>query len=214
MWRVAALTLVVALSALPIVASAQEPQSDGGGGGYLGSLKSWTAPVIDGVVAVRNSARPVVTHTAGTVETLIGDAYYYGHWVSRDYAEAARWYRRAAADGNPQAQATLGDMYYYGRNLPQDFVAAVRWWQFAADQGVALAQLNLSVMYANGDGIERDYVKAYMYSNLAVARLPAGEDHDIALKNRDMIAKAMTREQVAEAQRLAREWHPTATASP
>ena len=206
MWRVAALVLVVALSAGSVVARAQEAPSQPSERGYLDGL---LAPVVNGVSAIRNSARPVVTRTTGTVEALIGDAYYYGHWVSRDYSEAARWYRRAAASGNPMAQATLGDMYYYGRNLPQDFVAAVYWWQLAADQGVAMAQLNLSVMYANGDGTERDYVKAHMYANLAVSRLPPGEDHDIALKNRETIAKAMTREQVAEAQTLARQWRPT-----
>ena len=209
MWRVAALILV-AVGCGTGVAGAQDAPGEPGGHPYLDGLRALTAPVANGVAAVRDSARPVVTHSAGTVEALIGDAYYYGHWVSRDYSEAARWYRRAAANGNALAQATLGDMYYYGRNLPQDFVAAVRWWQVAADQGVALAQLNLSVMYANGDGTERDYVKAYMYANLSVARLPPGEDHDIALKNRDMIARAMTREQVAEAQRLSREWHPAA----
>lgn len=206
MWRVAALVLVIAVGGGSVAAVAQEAQTEPGGRGYLDGLME---PVMSGVAAIRNSARPVVTRTNGTVDALIGDAYYYGHWVSRDYSEAARWYRRAAANGNPQAQATLGDMYYYGRNLPQDFVAAVHWWQLAANQGVAMAQLNLSVMYANGDGIERDYVKAHVYANLAVARLPPGEDHDIALKNRETIAKAMTREQVAEAQTLARQWRPT-----
>jgi TPR repeat protein len=210
MWRVAAVIVFVVATAPGVAAAQGTPPGPPDGGDYLDGLKTLAAPLVNGVTAVRNAARPVVTHSAGTVEALVGDAYYYGHWVSRDYSEAARWYRRAAANGNAMAQATLGDMYYYGRNLPQDFVAAVYWWQFAADQGVGLAQLNLSVMYANGDGTERDYVKAYMYANLAVARLPPGEDHDIALKNRDMIARAMTREQVAEAQRLAREWRPAA----
>jgi TPR repeat protein len=212
MWRVAALVLIVAVNGGSVVAAAEEAQPESSGRGYLDGLIAFVSPVTNGVAAIRDSARPVVTRTTGTVDALIGDAYYYGHWVSRDYSEAARWYRRAAAAGNSQAQATLGDMYYYGRNLPQDFVAAVHWWQLAADQGVAMAQLNLSVMYANGDGIERDYVKAHMYANLAVARLPPGEDHDIALKNRETIAQAMTREQVAEAQRLAREWRPVSSA--
>jgi TPR repeat protein len=151
---------------------------------------------------------PPVTRGIGTLEAVIGDAYYYGHWVSRDYAAAARWYRRAAVSGNALAQSTLGDMYYYGRDVPQDFAMAASWWRLAADQGVALAQLNLSVLYANGDGVEQDYVKSHMYANLAAAQLPPGDDHAIASKNRDIIAKAMTPAQLAEAQRLAREWRP------
>ena len=47
-----------------------------------------------------------------------------------------------------------------------------------------------------------------MWYNLAAARMPPGEDRDVAVKNRDSIVKFMTPAQVAEAQRLAREWKP------
>jgi TPR repeat protein len=176
-----------------------------------GAIEAWVGPVRDNLAFAFHGVMPPVTRGLGAVEDLIGDAYYYGHWVTRDYAAAARWYRRAAASGNALAQGTLGDMYYYGRDVPQDFASAARWWQLAADQGVALAQLNLSVLYANGDGVEQDYVKSHMYANLAAAQLPPGDDHAIASKNRDIIAKAMTPAQLAEAQRLAREWRPKQT---
>jgi uncharacterized protein len=173
-----------------------------------GTLERMVGPVRDDLAIVLDRAKPPITHGIGTVEALIGDAYYYGHWVTRDYAEAGLWYRRAAADGNALAESTLGDMYYYGRDVPQDFTGAVTWWQRAADRGVAIAQLNLSVMYANGDGVEQDYVRSHLYANLAAAHLPPGEDHDIAVKNRAIIAKTLTPAQLAEAQRLARDWHP------
>ncbi len=38
--------------------------------------------------------------------------------------------------------------------------------------------------------------------------LPLGEDRDLAVENRDLIEDRMTPAQVAEAQRLAREWKP------
>ena len=177
----------------------------------VGTVEALVAPIRDNLAFAFHSVMPPVTRGLGAVEDLIGDAYYYGHWVTRDYAAAARWYRRAAASGNALAQSTLGDMYYYGRDVPQDFASAATWWQLAADQGVALAQLNLSVLYANGDGVEQDYVKSHMYANLAAAQLPPGDDHAIASKNRDIIAKAMTPAQLAEAQRLAREWRPKQT---
>jgi TPR repeat protein len=187
-------------------AEAEAEPSDSAGG--LGAV---VAPIRDSLSGALDSALPRVTHGIGTLESLIGDAYYYGHWVSRDYGEAGRWYRRAAAAGNAMAASTLGDMYYYGRDVPQDYASAVMWWQTAADQGVAIAQLNLSVMYANGDGVEQDYVKSHMYANLAAAHLPVGEDREIAVKNRDVIAKTLTPAQIAEAQRLAREWRPKDT---
>ncbi len=37
---------------------------------------------------------------------------------------------------------------------------------------------------------------------------PPGEKRDAAVKNRDIVAKKMTPAQIAEAQKLAREWKP------
>jgi uncharacterized protein len=188
-------------------------RTDAGANADVGAtgFDSLVDPIRDSLTVVLNRTLPPLTRGIGTIESLIGDAYYYGHWVSRDYGEAGLWYRRAAAAGNAMAASTLGDMYYYGRDVPQDYAGAVMWWQTAADRGIAIAQLNLSVMYANGDGIEQDYVKSHMYANLAAAHLPLGEDRDIAIKNRDVIAKTLTPAQLAEAQRLAREWRPKDT---
>ncbi len=47
-----------------------------------------------------------------------------------------------------------------------------------------------------------------MWYNLAAAGLPPGEDRDSAAEFRDGVAKLMTPAQIAEAQRLAREWRP------
>jgi hypothetical protein len=177
-------------------------------GDFMATLRSYTASIGAGVSAAWDSMIPPAEGGVGTIESLIGDAYYYGHGVSRDYTEAARWYRRAAENSNAMAQSTLGDIYYYGRGVPQDFVEAALWWQLAAEQGVAVAQLNLGVMYANGDGVPQDYVKSHFYTNLAAAHLPPGQDRDIAIKNRDIVGKLMNPGQIAEAQRLARTWHP------
>ena len=73
---------------------------------------------------------------------------------------------------------------------------------------MAVAQLNLGVMYANGDGVPQDYVKSYVYTNLAAAYLPPGQDRDIAVKNREIVGKLMSPAQIAEGQRLARAWRP------
>lgn len=177
-------------------------------GDYLGAAKALIEPVQESLAAVVDTAAPRIERGLGTIEALVGDVYYYGHGVSRDYVEAARLYRRAAARGNAMAQSTLGDIYFYGRGAPQDFAEAVKWWSLAAENGIANAQLNLSVMYANGDGVPQDYVTAHVYANLAAARLPPGEDRETAVKNRDIVGKLMTPEQVAEAQRRAREWRP------
>ena len=80
----------------------------------------------------------------------------------------------------------------------------------AADPENAAAQFNLGVKYATGQGVPQDYVQAHMWFNLAASR-STGEVRDDAVERRDQIANEMTPDQLAEAQRLAREWdaaHP------
>jgi TPR repeat protein len=198
----------IVIAATGSLAAAPNGAADARADDFMATLRSYTASIAAGVSAAVEIVKPSAEGGLGTLETLIADAYYYGHGVSRDYTEAARWYRRAAENSNVMAQSTLGDIYYYGRGVPQDFVEAGQWWQLAAEQGMAVAQLNLGVMYANGDGVPQDYVKSYLYTNLAAAHLPPGQDRDIAVKNREIVAKLMSQEQIAEAQRLARAWRP------
>ena len=72
------------------------------------------------------------------------------------------------------------------------------------------AQQTLGIMYSVGQGVTQDYVWAHMWLNLAASRRPATdqEERDKAIKARDLVASLMTREQIAEAQKLAREWKP------
>ncbi len=86
-----------------------------------------------------------------------------------------------------------------------DFATALREWRPLAEQGYLAAQVNLGILYYEGEGVPQDYVQSHKWLNIATSR-----GDDIARKNRDIVAKRMTREQIAEAQRLAREWRPKA----
>ena len=143
--------------------------------------------------------------------------YAQGQGVPQDYAEAIRWYRRAADQGQAGAQQgaaaaqfNLGVMYHEGRGVPQDYAEAIRWYRRAADQGQAGAQFNLGLMYRDGQGVPQDYVPAHKWFNLAAARA-TGNDNEKFAKARDAVAAKMTADQIAEAQRLAREWKPKTT---
>jgi hypothetical protein len=127
-----------------------------------------------------------------------------------DYATALRLWRPLADRGHPSAQVLLGGMYALGQGVPQDYTETVRWYRKAADQGDARAQSFLGVMYANGHGVRQDNVQAHKWCNLAAARFSASEreDREKAVINRDRVAAKMTAAQIAEAQRLAREWRP------
>ncbi len=88
--------------------------------------------------------------------------------------------------------------------MPQNFAQAVKWYRLAAEQGHAEAQAILGIMYAEGEGVPQDYVLAYKWLNLAAAEGDAAWGS--AAELRDIVASEMTPEQIAEAQRLAREW--------
>ena len=51
-----------------------------------------------------------------------------GEGVPQDYAEAARWYRKAAEQGLAEAQYDLGGMYDIGAGVPHDDADAFRWY--------------------------------------------------------------------------------------
>ena len=91
--------------------------------------------------------------------------------------------------------------------MTQDHAEAARWYRKAADQGDTQAQAYLGIMYFNGQGIAQDYVQSHMWMNLAASRA-SGDDQKRIAGIRDDVASKMSAAQIAEAQRLARDWKP------
>jgi TPR repeat protein len=92
-------------------------------------------------------------------------------------------------------------MYDKGQGVSQDDTEAAKWYRKAAEQGHAGAQCLLGVAYYTGEGEPKDDVQAHMWLDLAGA-----QGVTEAEKVRDFLQKDMTAAQLAEAQRLAREW--------
>ncbi len=113
-----------------------------------------------------------------------------------------------AEQGDADAQFNLGFMYLMGEAIPLDYKEAFRWYRASAVQGKSSAQGSLGAMYRKGLGLPQDYIQAHMWYNLATANSDLDQERKLWAKNRDSIAKMMTSEQIAEAQRLAREWKP------
>lgn len=142
----------------------------------------------------------------GTVEAQnnLGACYAIGKGVSKDEQEAVKWYRMAAEKGYALAQNNLGTCYAIGQGVPKDEQEAVKWYRMAAEKMSSEAQHSLAACYVLGQGVLKDYVIGYMWLNLAAAK-----GADWAGRNRDDLEYAMTPEQIAEAQKLSREWKPT-----
>ena len=55
--------------------------------------------------------------------------------MPQDYAEAMKWFRLAADQGNAAAQNNLGVLYEEGQGVPQDYAVAMKWFSLSAAQG-------------------------------------------------------------------------------
>ena len=173
-------------------------------------------PFEDGVAAYESGDyatalrlnRSLAEQGQSTAQYNLGFMYDKGLGVPQDDAQAVTWYRKAAEQGLPLAQGNLGFMYDEGQGVPQDDAQAVTWYRKAAEQGYPTAQYDLGIMYGKGRGVPQDYVEAHKWANLAAASATDAETRDKATHNRDLIASKMTPAQIAEAQKLARDWKP------
>jgi cell division septation protein DedD len=95
----------------------------------------------------------------------LGQAYKLGRGVPADQNAAMEWYKKAAAAGHEQAQATLGlQLFQMGKRDE-----AMIWLKKAADQGEPRAQYVVGTAYFNGDSLPKDWARAYALMTRAKA---------------------------------------------
>ena len=187
------LVLTLALPAPVLAADYQAGLEAYERGDYATALKEW---------------RPLAEQGLAEAQADLAIMYLNGEGVPQDYAGATKWFRLSAEQGYIKAQVYLGGMHRLGTVVPQDYAEGMKWYRLAAEQGDGAAQYSLGVMYARGEGVPQDYVQAHVWYNLAAARLPPGQARGLAASGRKTVEGQMTPPEVAEAQRLAREWKP------
>jgi TPR repeat protein len=96
-------------------------------------------------------------------------------------------------------------MYRNGRGVIPSEAEASKWLSLAAEHGIADSQWRLGDMYRTGDGVPQDYVLAHMWFNLAAANGTASLKQ-VAAFSREEVERHMTPAEIAESQKLAREW--------
>ena len=72
--------------------------------------------------------------------------YDNGVAVAKSEKVATNWYRRAAEQGNADAQSNLGVKYFFGKSLAQNDLKAYVWFSVAAANGSEAAGKNLVVL--------------------------------------------------------------------
>ncbi|MCF8088247.1 MAG: SUMF1/EgtB/PvdO family nonheme iron enzyme [Desulfotignum sp.] len=132
-------------------------------------------------------------HTAAQYN--LGVMYAKGQGVQQDYKQVINWWTKAAEQGHTDAQYNLGVMYAKGQGVQQDYKQVINWLTKAAEQGHTDAQYYLGNMFAMGQVVQQNFKFAYAWLSLA-----ATQGHESAVKNRDIVAKKLTSQQLAEAQ--------------
>lgn len=134
---------------------------------HLAPLLLATAAALSGCNAMhQNPADP----SAADDQYKLGYAAEFGDHQVRNGALAARWYRKAAAQGYAPAQYRLGLLYEGGNGVDTDAAIADGWYSKAAAQGVIEAQLKLCQAYINGTGIAPDDSQALTWCQQAATQ--------------------------------------------
>lgn len=108
-------------------------------------IKFWKAAATQGNVIAQNS---------------LGEIYYTGFGVEKNYDKAFKLIEKSAKQGNVYAQCNLGSMYKY---VYKDYLKSKEWFNKAALQNCVYAQYELGKLYNEGYGLEKDFNKAFVY---------------------------------------------------
>ncbi len=89
--------------------------------------------------------------------------------------------RKAAEQGDAEAQYRLGESYVAGGPFGHDDVAGLSWLSKAAEQGYAKALFSLSVMYDEGRGTPVDETRSHAYLVKAAGLGYVAAEHNLAI---------------------------------
>ena len=114
------------------------------------------------------------------------------------------WANLCCSSAEFLGEQQLGERFYLGEGVPQNYGEAVKWFRKAAEQGDAAAQYDLGGCYYMGSGVLVDYAQAVKWNALAAAQ---GIEKAVNRWNY-VFREKIPSEQIAEGQRLAREFVP------
>ena len=176
-------------------------------------------PFVDGWVAYHRGDyaaavkfwRPLAEQGDADAQYNLGVMYHRGRGVPKDDTEVVKWYNKAAEQGDAYEQYNLGVMYHHGQGFPKDHAEAAKWWRKAAEQrlrgsrfrrGCTLCRIyekGWIVPQANAEAAKWFGMVAYQRGDYATALnfwRPLAEQGDV---------RKITPDQIAEAQRIARD---------
>ncbi|MGA3180171.1 MAG: protein kinase [Verrucomicrobiota bacterium] len=145
--------------------------------GWLGDYspsQDWKNSPLAGVQAAAEQGN-------APAQSELGERYYNGNGVVKDYTQAVKWYRKAAEQGFAMAEFGLGRVYEHGLGVGQDYIQAATWYRKAAEQGNAKAEVDLGVLYGTGRGVPKDDSQALQWYRKAAEQGNAAGEADLGV---------------------------------
>lgn len=171
--------------------------------GNANALLHLSSMYIEGLGVKRDYAKGkkyrVMAAEKGDVESQIstGVSYLFGNLAfEKDYAEAMKWFQKAAAQNHPKGLYYVGYMYARGYGVQTDDEEACRWYRKSAELGWYVAQYHLGWQYEKGIGVKKDYVEAARWYRKAAEQdchnhVTSREAHDAQVKLGELYEKGL-----------------------
>ena len=106
----------------------------------------------------------------------MGDMYYRGRGVQKNYKQAMEWYLKAAKQGNVGAQHMVGSMFEREEGVDRDYKQAMEWYLQAANQGHRDAQSGVYTLQREQHHVQQvmDVIRVAAEQGNAFAQLQLG----------------------------------------
>jgi TPR repeat protein len=137
------------------------------------------ADLLRAVALLRTAAEAEVADA----QHALGALYLRGRGVTRDTAEAARWFLKSAGNGNLAGEVEYAILLFNGEGVPKNEALAARYFRHAAANGNAIAQNRLARLYAAGRGVPKNLVEAAAWHLVASSQGLADTWLDAALRD-------------------------------
>jgi len=151
-------------------------------------------------VEYHRCVRRAAEHGLPEAQELMGMAYDRRLWFGvKDEQAAFNWFKRAAENGDVDAEVELGRRYKDGDGVGQSYALAAEWYRKAAEHvpdlgGAGVARNELGLLYLDGLGVPKDSVQAYMWLSMS------NDASDVAdLRNEMAPAQLLQAQQMADA---------------
>ena len=146
----------------------------------LALSQTTTASTATQKTTTASTATPKTTMTAE--EMLEKGEDYYG---KENYVEAAKWFLKAAEQGQVEGQYAMGECYSKGLGVIQSDVEAAKWFLKAAEQGQVEGQFAMGYCYYEGLGVTKDDAEAVKWYRKAAEQGYAEAQYNLGLNYYD-----------------------------